>query len=98
MCIAANAKRDFAIFPMDFFRLRDITIKAPIPASFLHASSTMVSLSVKNFAIWKKAKASFLDPETSGGFTTSGMNQAVRTVGGSIPIPASYVLSIRVVY
>jgi TonB-linked SusC/RagA family outer membrane protein len=98
MCIAANAKRDFAIFPMDFFRLRDITIKAPIPASFLGASSTIVSFSVKNFALWKKAKDSFLDPETSGGFTTSGMNQAVHTVGGSIPIPASYVLSIRVVY
>lgn len=98
MCIAANAKRDFAIFPMDFFRLRDITIRAPIPSSILHSSSTMLSFSVKNFALWKKAKDSFLDPETSGGFTTSGMNEAVHTVGGSIPIPASYVLSIRVVY
>jgi TonB-linked SusC/RagA family outer membrane protein len=98
MCISANAKRDFAIFPMDFFRLRDVTIKAPIPASFLRASSATVSLSVKNFFIWKRAKDSFLDPETSGGFTTAGMNQAVHTVGGSIPIPASYVLSVRVVY
>ena len=98
MCIAANAKRDFAIFPMDFFRLRDITVRAPLPSGFLRASSTMVSFSVKNFHLWKKAKDSFLDPETSGGFTDSGMNEAVHTVGGSIPIPASYVLSVRVVY
>lgn len=98
MCIAANAKRDFAIFPMDFFRLRDVTVRAPIPFGILHANSAVISLSVRNFYTWKKAQYSFLDPETSGGFTSAGMNEAVHTVGGSIPIPATYVLSLRVVY
>lgn len=100
MCIASNASRDLAIFPMDFFRMRDVTLQIPVPFKILRANSAMVSLSAQNFYTWKKAKDSFLDPETSGGFTTgnTGMTEKVHSVGGSIPIPATYVFSLRVTY
>jgi outer membrane receptor protein involved in Fe transport len=97
-CIASNASRDLAIFPMDFFRLRDLTVRAILPSSLVRARSASLSLSAQNFYTWKKAKDSFLDPETSGGFTTgnTGMSEKVHSVGGSIPIPTSFILGLRV--
>lgn len=100
MCIASNASRDLAIFPMDFFRLRDVTLKVPVPHKVIGASSAMASLSAQNFFTWRKAKDTFADPETSGGFTTgnTGMQERVHSVGGSIPIPATYTFSLRLTY
>jgi TonB-dependent starch-binding outer membrane protein SusC len=97
-CIASNASRDLAIFPMDFFRLRDVSVRAPIPARLIRASGALISFSAQNIYLNKKAKYSFIDPETSGGFTTSGLSERVHSVGGSIPIPATYTLSLRLNY
>lgn len=96
MCIAANANRDFAIFPMDFFRMRELTVSGPLPFQLPGASRAVVVLSAQNFFTWKEASDSFLDPETSGDFGFDGaMNTRVHTVGGSIPIPATYTFSLR---
>lgn len=97
LCIAANANRDFAIFPMDFFRMRELTLSSALPFQVPGASRTVLSLSAQNFFTWKKASDSFLDPETSGDFGFDGaVNTRVHTVGGSIPIPATYTFSLRV--
>jgi hypothetical protein len=99
MCIATNANRDFAIFPMDFFRFRELTFSAPLGFLVPQASSVRISLSAQNFKIWKKADDSYLDPETSGGFSSDnnvGQNARTHTVGGSIPIPARFVASFRI--
>jgi outer membrane receptor protein involved in Fe transport len=99
-CISSFAIRDYAIFPLDFFRLRDVTLRRSIPLRLGRASSAVLSVSGQNLFLWKKAKDSMLDPETSGGFTTgnTGMSQQVRSVGGSIPIPRTVVVSMRLVY
>ncbi len=100
-CIPTNANRDFAIFPMDFFRMRDVTLSVPIPAEFLGASGGRVAFSAGNFFTWRKASYSLADPETSGGFQTgnqAGGNEFTHSVGGSIPIPASYTLTLRLSY
>ena len=98
-CMSAYAIRDYAIFPLDFFRLRDVTLRRSFPLHVGGASSAQVSISGQNLFWWKKAKDSLLDPETSGGFTTqSGMSQQVRSVGGSIPIPRTFLMSVRVTY
>ncbi len=99
-CISSNAIRDYAIFPLDFFRLRDVSVRRPIPLRIGRASSAVVTLSGQNLFWWKKAKDSLLDPETSGGFTTgnTGMSQQVRSVGGSIPLPRTFLASVRLVY
>lgn len=100
LCIASLAHRDYAVFPLDFFRLRDVTVRWVVPFRVSRAASTVVSLSGQNLFWWKKAKSSLLDAETSGGFNDNdvGMLSQVRTVGGSVPIPRTYVLSVRVVY
>jgi TonB-dependent starch-binding outer membrane protein SusC len=99
-CISSNAIRDYAIFPLDFFRLRDVTLRRPIPLRIGRASSAVLTLSAQNLFWWKKAKESLLDPETSGGFTTgnTGMSQQVRSVGGSVPLPRTFLASVRLVY
>lgn len=98
-CMSAYAIRDYAIFPMDFFRLRDVTLRRSLPLRFGGATSAQVSLSAQNLYWWKKAQDSMIDPETSGGFTNqSGMSQQVRSVGGSIPLPRTFLMSVRLTY
>jgi len=99
VCMSANANRDYAIFPLDFFRLRDLTVRRAFALHVGGASSALVSLSGQNLFWWKKAKNSMIDPETSGGFNSqSGMSQQVRSVGGSIPIPRTFLMSVRLTY
>ena len=98
-CMSAFANRDYAIFPLDFFRLRDLTLRRSFPLKMGGASSAQVSVSGQNLFWWKKAKDSLIDPETSGGFNNqSGMAQQVRSVGGSIPIPRTFLMSVRLTY
>ena len=99
-CMSTFANRDYAVFPLDFFRLRDVTLRRAFPIRIGGASSAVVSLSGQNLFWWKKAQNSMLDPETSGGFLTgnTGMTQQVRSVGGSIPIPRTVLLSVRLTY
>jgi TonB-dependent SusC/RagA subfamily outer membrane receptor len=100
-CIPTFANRDFAIFPLDFFRMRDLTLSVPISTDFLGSSGGRIAISASNFYTWKKASYSLLDPETSGGFQTGqnvGGNEFTHSVGGSIPIPAAYTISLRINY
>lgn len=100
-CIPTFANRDFAIFPMDFFRMRDVTLSIPITTDFLGISGGRLALSASNFYTWRKASYSLADPETSGGFQTGqnvGGNEFTHSVGGSIPIPAAYTISLRINY
>jgi TonB-dependent starch-binding outer membrane protein SusC len=100
-CIPTNANRDFAIFPMDFFRMRDLTVSFPVPTSFLGSDGGRIAVSASNFYTWKKAGYFLGDPETSGGFQTGanvGGNEFTRSVGGTIPVPATYTVSFRINY
>jgi hypothetical protein len=97
-CISSFANRDFAIYPQDFFKLREVTLSAPVPFGIPGAADAQVILSARNTFRWYKAKYNFADPESTGnfGFNDTGMSGAVQTVGGGIPTPAFYTLSIRV--
>ena len=97
MCQSSLAKRDYAMYPLDFFRLREVSLNAPLPFRIGGVQSANLTLSGQNLWMWRKAQDSFVDPETSGGFTdgNTGMQQKVRSVEGSIPIPAVYLVSLR---
>lgn len=96
-CIASNANRDYAIYPLDFFKLREATLSAPVPFAIPGASSARIVFSARNALSWKKENSSYFDPEDSGGFLVgdTGLNQRVRSVGGNVPIPAMYTVSVR---
>jgi TonB-dependent starch-binding outer membrane protein SusC len=97
MCQSSLARRDFAMYPLDFFRVREVSLNAPIPFRVPGTESASISISGQNLWMWRKANDSFVDPETSGGFNdgSTGMQQRVRSVEGSIPIPAVYLVSLR---
>lgn len=97
-CISSFAHRNFAIYPQDFFKLREVTLSAPLPFDMPGTTDTQLVLSARNTLRWYKAKYNFADPESTGGFgfTNTGMSGAVQTIGGGIPNPAFYTLSIRV--
>lgn len=99
-CISTFALRDFAIYPQDFFKVREVSVAAPVPFEIPGAQSARVVLSARNAIRWKKAKYNFADPESSGGFTVgnTGMHERTQSTGGSIPTPAFYTLSLRVTF
>jgi TonB-dependent SusC/RagA subfamily outer membrane receptor len=93
-CTAANARQDQFIFKGDFFKLRDITLRAPIPARLVPgATSAGFSLSVQNWYTWKNDDFRILDPEMSG---NDGFNAAVRYISEHIPAPATVIAQLRV--
>lgn len=97
-CISSFAHRNFAIYPQDFFKLREVTLSAPVPFDIPGATEARLVLSARNTLRWYKAKYNFADPESTGnfGFNDTGMSGRVQTVGGGIPTPAFYTLSVRV--
>jgi TonB-dependent starch-binding outer membrane protein SusC len=96
-CVPGNAKRDFAIYPLDFFKLREATLRGPLPFSLPGVAESEIALSARNAISWKRERSSHFDPEDSGGFGwgDTGMEQRTRSVGGSIPVPAVYSLALR---
>jgi hypothetical protein len=95
-CVAANARDDFFIFKADFFKMRDVTLRAPIPARFLRgAQSGQLSLSVQNWYTWKNKDFRVLDPEMAG---NDGFNAAVRYISEHIPAPATVLAQLRLTF
>ncbi|GAC1651715.1 MAG: hypothetical protein NVS4B3_12850 [Gemmatimonadaceae bacterium] len=93
-CIRSGTPTNgFPMFPLDFFRLRDITLRRAFPIRVGAATSAVVSVSGQNVIWWRKVTDSALDAEASG-----GMNELIRTVGVGVPIPRTFVASIRLTY
>ncbi|MDP2955819.1 MAG: TonB-dependent receptor [Longimicrobiales bacterium] len=97
-CMPKFALRDFAIYPQDFFKLREVSLAAPLPFDIPGAESARVVLSARNTFRWKKAKYNFADPEGTGGFTNgnTGLDERTQSTGGSIPTPAYYTIAFKV--
>lgn len=83
------------IYPADFFRLRDVTLQAPVPFAIPGASSAVVTLSARNAWTWRNSGFWDFDPEMIG---NDGMDEPVRNIREHIPSPASFTASVRVVF
>lgn len=92
-CNSAVARGDQFIFRGDFFKLRDITLRAPLPARLVPgAQNAGISVSVQNWYTWKNDDFRILDPEMSG---NDGFNSAVRYISEHIPAPATVIAQLR---
>jgi hypothetical protein len=80
------------IYPADFFRFRELTLRAPVPGSLLRGTAT-VSLSARDFWTWRHQDFLLFDPEMAG---SDGMHARVRMIDAHLPVPAKFVLSVRV--
>ena len=89
---------DFAIQPADFFKIREVSLRAPLPdewANMIGASRAHVTLSGRNFFRWVDPLMRTLDPEVGGNV---GYNTQVRSMTEHVPPPAYYTLSMQVVF
>jgi len=89
---------DFAIQPADFFKIREVSLQAPLPdnwANMIGASRANVTVSGRNFFRWVDPLMRTLDPEVGGNV---GYNTQVRSMTEHVPPPAYYTLSMQVVF
>ena len=93
-CIQANVRSDMFIFPADFFKLRDVSLRIPLGKAIPGTRSSTFVMSAANWFRWKKGLPLF-DPEMS---TNTGFNEAVRGITEHIPAPATFNAQLRVIF
>ena len=81
----------------DFFKLRDVTARAPLPFTIPGASSAFVTLSAHNWFRWVNNEWDVFEPEMMGAAEPG--TQRVRALGiGVTPPPATFMASLRVIF
>ena len=81
----------------DFFKIRDVTARAPLPFRVPGASSAFLTLSAQNFYRWVNSEWDIFEPEMMGA-AEPGV-QRVRALGiGVTPPPATFMASLRLTF
>jgi hypothetical protein len=94
LCIQKNYENDFLVYPKDFFKLREVSLQAPL--SFIPgASNATFTISARNWYTWKNKDFPIFDPEMVG---NGGFGNQNTTITEHIPPAASLVASLRVVF
>ncbi|MDX1623920.1 MAG: TonB-dependent receptor [Gemmatimonadota bacterium] len=82
-------------YPADFLRLRELTLEVPVPWAFLSESSSILTVSARNFWTWKNDDFLLFDPEMIG---SKGMHTRIRRIDAHVPPPASLIASFRMAH
>ncbi|MDH5589232.1 MAG: TonB-dependent receptor [Gemmatimonadota bacterium] len=87
---------DYFIYPSDFFKLRELTLQAPIPDGVIPGASR-ATLTVSGRNMWKWVNKDFpvFEPEMGG---NSGYDESVRGLLEHVPPPATFTASLRLVF
>jgi TonB-dependent starch-binding outer membrane protein SusC len=92
-----HARSDVWFMPMDFFKLREITARVPIPSNWIpRASSAAASITVKNYWRWVNSEFASFDPELIG--SRANITALFSTITDQLPPPASLTFSLRVTF
>lgn len=92
-----NARSDVWFMPLDFFKLRAVTVQAPIPTRFIpRATSAFVSLSFYNFWRWTNSEFASFDPELIG--SRDNVNQLFSSITDQLPPPATATFSLKLTF
>ena len=95
-CTVSLTKDSYFIYPASFFKLRDLSISAPVPQRFIRrASSAQFTLAGHNIWKWVNKDFPVFDPETGN---NDGFNSRVRSILEHVPAPATYTASLRVTF
>lgn len=93
-CIPTNVLSDWFIYPADFFKLREVSVRVPIPIQFTESSATTFTLSGRNLWTWKNSDFPVFDPEISW----RGAGDATRQIFEHIPPAASFAGTLKVTF
>jgi TonB-dependent SusC/RagA subfamily outer membrane receptor len=92
-CVATKVPTNAGpIYPADFLRLRELSLRVPLPIRSLAGRATIV-VSAHNLWTWKNHDFLLFDPEMAG---REGMEAAVREIDAHVPPLRSVVVSLRV--
>lgn len=81
----------------DFFKLRNVSARFPLPFDIPRASSASITLSVQNWLRWVNDDFPMFDPEMMG--SAEPGRQRVRATGvGVTPPPATFMASLRMIF
>jgi len=92
-CITANVRQDWFIYPVDFFKLRDLTLTAPITQFVPRSHQATLTLSLRDPYTWRNSDFPIMDPEVG---SNQGMHAQVRQIGEHVPPPMVFTASVRV--
>jgi hypothetical protein len=95
ICVQRNIRSDMFIYPADFFKLRDVSLRVPLGSVIPRTQSSQLVLSAGNWFTWKNKDFPVFDPEQAG---NDGFNAGVRYISEHIPAPATFVAQLRVVF
>jgi outer membrane receptor protein involved in Fe transport len=92
-----NARSDVWFMPLDFFKLREVTVQAPIPTRFFpRATSAFVSLSFHNLWRWTNREFASFDPELIG--SRDNVNQLFSLITDQLPPPTTATFSLKLTF
>lgn len=81
----------------DFFKIRDVTARAPLPFRVPGTTSAIITLSAHNWYRWLNSEWDIFEPEMMGAADPG--SQRVRALGiGVTPPPATFTGSVRLVF
>ncbi len=72
------------VYPADFLKLRDATLRIPLPFAQSVTRAATFSLSVRNVRLWLDDDFTAFDPEMTG---QEGLGQITRSITEHIPAP-----------
>lgn len=94
-CVVSNYLPRSHIYPADFFKLREVSLRFPVPVQLPGMQSVSVTLAGHNVFRWLNEDFPIFDPEM---MANDGMHQTVRSMNEQYPQPATYTASVRVVF
>jgi len=95
-CYRENQRSGMWIYPADFFKVREITLSAPVQAFIPGTRSATLSFSLRNALRWTNEDFLSFDPEmVASRETTRALTSGITE---HAPAPARFVASLRVVF
>jgi TonB-dependent SusC/RagA subfamily outer membrane receptor len=95
-CIVANFKANSTIYPADFFKLRELSVRVAVPRKWIPgASSAYLTLAARNWYRWLNSDFKMFDPEM---MANDGATSKVRSMNEQYPAPAIYTSSFKIVF
>ncbi|HEU4994905.1 MAG TPA: SusC/RagA family TonB-linked outer membrane protein [Gemmatimonadaceae bacterium] len=95
-CTVSLTRPDYFVYPADFFKLREVSASAPIPARYLRgATSARVVVSGQNVWKWVNKDFPVFDPETGN---NAGYNARVRSILEHVPPSAVYTIGLQMTF
>jgi TonB-linked SusC/RagA family outer membrane protein len=95
-CYRTTPVGDLFKWPADFFKVREITVQAPLPFRLRGTQSTIVTLSVRNIFTLLPARNRSQDPDA--GATGNSVEGLTLQFLDAIPAPAEFTVSFRTTF